>query len=97
MPPAVTTRRLDYPVAMQIINQYSFAIFGVAGLLVVALLVALTGRGRGRLAVVALAAAALAGGWLIVRPTATPAADIAQVRGQIGRGVPVLLELQSPY
>lgn len=93
----MTAPRLRYPDAMQIINQYSFAIFGLAGLLLLALLLARGGRGRGRLVVLALAAVALAGGWLMVRPTATPGAGVAQVRSQIGAGVPVLLELQSPY
>ncbi len=80
---------------MSIINQYSFVVFGLAGALALALL--LSRSGRRRMAVIALAGAGLTALWLIVRPAATPAADVAQVRGQIGQGVPVLLKMQSPY
>ncbi len=80
---------------MWIINQYSFVIFGLAGVLLLALLLGRTNRKR--LALIALAGVALIALWLAVRPSATPAAEVAQVRGQIGQGVPVLLELQSPY
>jgi hypothetical protein len=49
------------------------------------------------MAVLAVVALALLAGWAAVRPTATPAAAVSQVRAQIGQGLPVLLELQSPY
>jgi hypothetical protein len=49
------------------------------------------------MAVLAAIALALLAGWVAVRPTATPAAAVSQVRPQIGQGLPVLLELQSPY
>jgi len=82
---------------MQIINQYSLIIFGLVGLLVAALVLMRFGKGRGRVAVLAAVALVLLAGWLVVRPTATPAAAVNQVRAQIGQGLPVLLELQSPY
>jgi hypothetical protein len=82
---------------MQIINQYSLIIFGLAGLIAVALVLTRSGKGRGRMAVLAVVALALLAGWAAVRPTATPAAAVSQVRAQIGQGLPVLLELQSPY
>ena len=82
---------------MQIINQYSLIIFGLVGLIVVALVLMRSGTGRGRLALLAVVALALLAGWAAVRPTATPAAAVSEVRAQIGQGLPVLLELQSPY
>ena len=82
---------------MQIINQYSLIIFGLVGLIAVALVLLRSGKGRGRMAVLAVIALALLAGWAAVRPTATPAAAVSQVRAQIGQGLPVLLELQSPY
>jgi hypothetical protein len=82
---------------MQIINQYSFIIFGLIGLSAAALVLVRWGKGRGRMVVLAVLALALLASWVAVRPTATPAAAVSQVRAQIGRGLPVLLELQSPY
>jgi hypothetical protein len=82
---------------MQIINQYSLIIFGLVVLIAVALVLMRSGKGRGRIAVLAVIALALLAGWVAVRPTATPAAAVSQVRAQIGQGLPVLLELQSPY
>jgi hypothetical protein len=82
---------------MQIINQYSLVILGLVGLIAVALVLMRNGNGRGRMAVVAFVALALLAGWVAVRPTATPAAAASEVRAQIGQGLPVLLELQSPY
>ena len=82
---------------MQIINQYSLIIFGLAGLTAVALVLMRSGKRRGRMAVLAAIALALLAGWVAVRPTATPAAAVGQVHAQIGQGLPVLLELQSPY
>jgi hypothetical protein len=82
---------------MQIINQYSLIIFGLVGLIAAALLLMRNGKGRGRLAALAVVVLALLAGWAAVRPTATPAAAVSEVRAQIGQGLPVLLELQSPY
>ena len=82
---------------MQIINQYSLIIVGLIGLITVALVLMRSGKRRGRMAVLAAIALALLAGWVAVRPTATPAAAVSQVRAQIGQGLPVLLELQSPY
>ena len=97
MPPAVTTGISCYPDSMQIINQYSLIIFGLVGLIAAALLLMRNGKGRGRVAVLAVVTLALLGGWAAVRPTATPAAAVSEVRAQIGQGLPVLIELQSPY
>jgi hypothetical protein len=82
---------------MQIINQYSLIIVGLAGLIAVALVLMRVGKGRGRAAVLVVVALALLTGWVVIRPTATPAAAVSEVRAQIGQGLPVLLELQSPY
>ena len=82
---------------MQIINQYSIIVFGLTGLIAVSLVLMRSGKRRGRMAVLAIVALALLAGWLAVRPTATPAAAVSQVLSQIGQGLPVLLELQSPY
>jgi uncharacterized membrane protein len=82
---------------MQIINQYSLIIFGLVGLITVALVLMRFGKGRGRIAVLAVIGLALLAAGTAVRPTATPAAAVSQVRAQIGQGLPVLLELQSPY
>ena len=82
---------------MQIINQYSLIILGLVWLIAVTLVLMRFGKGRGRIAVLAVVALALLAGWSAVRPTPTPAAAVSQVRAQIGQGLPVLLELQSPY
>ena len=81
---------------MQIINQYSLIIFGLVGLIAVAL-VLMRRQGAGAWLCWSLSRwRFLPAGWS-VRPTATPAAAVSEVRAQIGQGLPVLLELQSPY
>ncbi len=82
---------------MQIFNQYSFLIIGLAGLLVLTLVLLRGGRTPGRLVVLAAVTAALVAVWLVARPTATPAADRAAIQAQLNPGQPVLLELLSPY
>jgi len=82
---------------MSLINQYSFLWIGLAAL---ALLIFALRRGpRGRtIAIAAGGLAALGLVWLLVRPTQTAGlGEAAQVRARIGAGMPVLLELQSPY
>ena len=71
---------------MQIINQYSLIIFGLVGLIAVALVLMRSGKGRGRMAVLAVVALALLAGWAAVRPTATPAAAVSQVPLRSARG-----------
>lgn len=45
----------------------------------------------------ALVLIGLIAAWLVLRPRATPAANLNEITAQIGAGMPVLLEFQSPY
>ena len=81
----------------QWINQHSLTLM-MAGLLAIVLIVCLR-RGWRRsdyFLVGGLALGMLVIG-LLFRPTASPAADLAVIKNQIGAGQPVLLEFQSPY
>ncbi len=97
MSPAVFATYFRYLNSVQIFNQYSFLIFSLVGLIVAAVSLLRRGRARGRLVVLAAAAVALVVVWFVVRPTATPVADSAAVQAQMAAGLPVLVELQSPY
>ncbi len=82
---------------MEIINHYSMAISGVFiwGLLAFTLL-------RGGYepkdgAILLLAAAALIGGWLLLRPQRGSTDGLGQFESELGQGRAVLLEMQSPF
>jgi hypothetical protein len=81
-----------------LLNQYS-SVWIAAGLLVLAgfLLLRRTPAWSDWLAFGVIGAGLLVA-WLLLRPVQSPlAADADQVQAQIGQGLPVLLEFQSPY
>jgi hypothetical protein len=82
---------------MQLINHNSLILLA-AGIFAVAVYVLLRDgvKKRDLLALGGLLVVMLAA-WLAIRPQATPLADAEAVQARIGMGVPVLLELQSPY
>lgn len=82
---------------MKIINQYSFLWGAVFLLLILAILLFRNGIKKTDFAILAGAAALIVVIWLLVRPQATPNANSDNIQSQIGMGLPVLLEFQSPY
>ena len=82
---------------MKIINQYSFLWGAVFLLLILAILLFRNGIKKMDFAILAGAAALIVVIWLLVRPQATPNANSDNIQSQIGMGLPVLLEFQSPY
>jgi len=80
---------------VRILNQYSFL---AAVVFLIGLLAVLANRAQAKQAsylVLALVVVAILVIWYFLRPTPTP--DTAGIQAQIGGGVPVLLEFQSPY
>jgi len=82
---------------MNPINLYSAPLLIVIVILFAGFVLLRRGVSRVRVAALVLLALALVAGWWFVRPVQTPHADLDSLRGQIGVGMPVLLEFQSPY
>lgn len=80
-------------------NQYSYFLTGILLLLVAAGLLAWRRHGlhRAEIGVLILMAAVIGLGWLASRPANVKPVSIEQIRAQIGKGTPLLLEFQSPY
>lgn len=82
---------------MQTINHYSLLIPALVILAVAAyLLLRRSVERRKVLTLVGLLAGMLVV-WLIIRPRPTPASNPMELYNQIGAGVPVLVEFQSPF
>jgi len=82
---------------VRIFNQYSFL---VAAVFLIGLLAVLASRTRAKQAaslVLVVVVIAILVIWYFLRPTPSVLADTAEIQAQIGSGVPVLLEFQSPY
>jgi NADH:ubiquinone oxidoreductase subunit K len=82
---------------VRIFNQYSFL---AAAVFLIGLIAVLANRARARQGaylVLALVVLAILVAWYFLRPTSSSLADTAEIQAQIGSGVPVLLEFQSPY
>ena len=82
---------------MRIFNQYSFL---AAAVFLIGLLAVLANRARARQGAylaLALVVLAILVAWYFLRPTPSVLANAAEIQAQIGSGVPVLLEFQSPY
>lgn len=82
---------------MRIINQYSFLVAAVFLIGLLAILANRTRAKQGAYLVLALVAVVILVAWYFLRPTPSVLADAAEIQAQIGSGVPVLLEFQSPY
>ena len=82
---------------MRILNQFSFL---AAAVFLIGLLAVLANRARAKQAAylaLALVAVAILVAWYFLRPTPSVLANTTEIQAQIGSGVPVLLEFQSPY
>ncbi len=81
----------------QFINQHSFSLTGVAGLLILAIVLLRDGPKPSDFIALGALAAGLALAFLLLNPGPSTELEAQEVRAQIGAGVPVLLEFQSPY
>jgi hypothetical protein len=79
------------------LNQYSFLIAGAAALLILAALLLRDGLRPSDLVALGALCLGLALAYLLLQPGGSTRAQAEAVRAEIGRGVPVLLEFQSPY
>ena len=82
---------------MRILNQYSFL---AAAVFLIGLLAVIANRTRAKQTaylVLVLVVVAIIVAWYFLRPTPSVLAETAEIQAQIGSGVPVLLEFQSPY
>jgi type II secretory pathway component PulM len=79
------------------INQYSLLWIGILVLVGAAALLLRGGAPRRGAVLWVGLALVLVGGWLLLRPQASPVEDDEAVQAFIGKGTPVLLEFQSPY
>ena len=82
---------------MQIVNQYSMLWSGVIIMGAAAFFILRKGytlkKGLGLLAIAAL----LLTGWLFLRPQQASTVGMTQFQAELNGGLPVLLELQSPF
>jgi len=79
------------------LNQHSFLVAAVAAMAVLAAILLRDGMRPSDLIALGALCLGLALAFALLRPSATPSTEAEAVRAQIGRGQPVLLELQSPY
>ena len=83
---------------MQIFNQYSAIWIAVFLVAILAAILLRRKPKRPHFLVLALVVLGLATAWIFLHPRQTAQiSTAAQVQASIGRGTPVLLELQSPY
>ena len=82
---------------MEIINNYSMLWSGVLILAAAAFLILRKGFEPKNGITLAVLAALLLVGWLIVRPEQASTTELAQFEAELGQGQIVLLELQSPF
>lgn len=82
---------------VQALNQYSFVITAAAVIIILAVLLARRGLQRTDLLAVGSLVLGFTFAYFLLQPGESTLGDAEAVRGQIGVGMPVLLELQSPY
>jgi hypothetical protein len=83
--------------AMEWINQYSFLLLGAFLLVALSLVLFRDGIRQNDLVAVGSLLLGLVFAYVLFRPSASAEGDPASSLDRIGGGVPVLLELQSPY
>jgi hypothetical protein len=94
----VTSKLLfEYNQPVQLLNQYSFAIISALLLVTSAFLILRRGFSVQKILLVGLLAIVLLAGWSFLRPHPGTDASREQILSQVGRGTPVLIEMQSPY
>ncbi len=84
---------------LQFANQFSFVLAGIFVLAVAGILIIRRHRGfhQREMVILLLLAGMIGLGWLVLRPINSPSMNSQQLRAQIGQGIPVLIEFQSPY
>jgi len=82
---------------MEIINQYSMLLSGIAILGLVIFVFIHKGFKPRDSIVLLLLALALFAVWMFIRPEQANTDELAEFRSQIGQGQVVLVEMQSPY
>lgn len=82
---------------MPLVNHYSFALICFVIFIVVALTVLRRGFQVRNLIFIGLTAISLLAAWFALRPQAGMKASQNEITSLIGQGIPVLLEIQSPY
>lgn len=81
----------------QLLNQYSYVVMALICLVLLFLVVWRRGFSRNRIILLGALVLLILILWLAVRPTQTRVGGVVQVASVVGKGVPVLLEFQSPY
>jgi hypothetical protein len=79
------------------VNQNSFVLAAGAAFLVIAIWLLRDGVRWGDLLALGAVALGLWAAHALLRPPAGDSADAASIHAEIGAGVPVLIEFQSPY
>ena len=87
----------EYNQLVQLLNQYSFAIISAIFLITSAILILRRGFSVQKILLVGLLAIVLLASWSFLRPQPGTDASRTQILNQVGRGTPVLIEMQSPY
>ena len=82
---------------MEIINHYSMLWIGIIILGLVAFVLLRKGFKSKDVIKLAVLAVVLLIAWLLLRPQQASTTEIAQFQAQLDQGLPVLLEMQSPY
>lgn len=82
---------------MSVLNQYSFALLCLLIFAAAATLILRHGVTVRQILWMGLVAAVLLAAWYVLRPQPGTRASRTEILNQIGRGTPVLIEMQSPY
>lgn len=82
---------------MLLLNVYSFAIFSIVIFSLIAYLILRRGINARSLILTGLLAVTILGVWFVLRPQPGTQANRDAIISQIGQGIPVLVEIQSPY
>ena len=96
---AIVTSKLlfGYNQPVQLLNQYSFAIFGAIIVIASAIFILRRGFSIQKIFLVGILAFASLVTWSYLRPQPGTDASRTQILSHIGQGTPVLIEIQSPY
>jgi hypothetical protein len=88
---------LDYSLVMNPLNLYSLPLLFTLVMLLLGVYFIRRGLNRRHALLLGILALGMVAIWYVVRPVQTPHEDLTDLRSQIGAGLPVLLEFQSPY
>lgn len=84
---------------LQFANQFSFLLAGIFVIAVAGIFLRKRRGGfhRRQIWILLMLAGVIGLGWLAIRPKNSPSVNSQQLHAQIGQGIPVLIEFQSPY